>query len=123
MADARRDGSLALAALAALVAVGVRGVGVAPFVRPVAVAAGVVAAVGFEWCFLVSPALAAGWERRGVPLVAAVVFVVAAVVFVPHAPWLVAAAAWGLAAYLCLLGCVHLGWGNPVTRLLPSDRR
>lgn len=108
MADARRDGSLALAALAALVAVGVRGVGVAPFVRPVAVAAGVVAA---------------GWERRGVPLVAAVVFVVAAVVFVPHAPWLVAAAAWGLVAYLCLLGCVHLGWGNPVTRLLPSDRR
>ncbi|WP_299332445.1 hypothetical protein [Haloplanus sp.] len=123
MADARRDGALALAAFAVLVTTGVRGVGVAPFVRPVAVAAGIGAAVALEWCFLASSTLAAGWERRGVPLATAGVFVVAAAALISHVPWLVGAAAWGLVAYLCLLGCIRLGWGNPVARLVASDRR
>lgn len=123
MADARRDGALAFAALVATVALGVRGVGVAPFLRPVAVVTGLAAALALEWCFLASPALAAGWERRGVPLVAAGAFVAVAATLVPRVPWLVGAAAWGLVAYLCLLGCVRLGRGNPVARLAPPGRR
>jgi hypothetical protein len=116
MADARRDGALALVTLAALVALGTRAVGVAPFVRPLAVAVGVAGALVLEWAFLASPTLAAGWERRGVPLASAAA-VVAAVVLVPRVPWLVGAAAWGLVTYGGLLGCVLAGWGNPVARL------
>lgn len=121
MADVRRDGLLALATLVGLVTVGTRLVGVAPFVRPLAVVTGIVGALGIEWCFLASPALAAGWERRGVPVAGAVgVFLVAAVA-APRAPWLLGAAAWGLVTYACLLGCVLVGWGNPVARL-PTGR-
>ncbi|AXG06017.1 hypothetical protein DU500_05915 [Haloplanus rubicundus] len=117
MADARRDGTLAVLTLVALVVVGVRAVGVAPFVRPLAVAVGVAGALGIEWAFLASPALATGWERRGVPVVSAAAVVVVAVVLVPRAPWLVGAVAWGLVTYGSLLGCVLVGWGNPVARV------
>ena len=121
MADTRRDGALAVLTLVALVVVGVRTVGVDPFRDPLAAAVGVVGALGIEWAFLASPALAAGWERRGVPLVSAVAVVGGAALLVPRAPWLVGAAAWGLATYGCLLGCVLVGWGNPVARL-PTGR-
>lgn len=121
MADTRRDGSLALVTLAVLVAVGTRVVGVAPFVRPLAVVTGVAGALVIEWCFLVSPALATGWERRGVPVAGALSVLVVAVVLVPRTPWLLGAAAWGLVAYLCLLGCVLVGVGNPVA-WLPTGR-
>jgi hypothetical protein len=117
MADARRDGALACVTLVALVVVGVRTVGVAPFRHPLAAAVGVAGALGVEWAFLASPALATGWERRGVPLASAVAVVVVAVVLVPRAPWLVGAAAWGLVTYGVLLGCVLVGWGNPVARV------
>jgi hypothetical protein len=121
MADARRDGLLALLTVVALVAVGTRRFGVAPFVRPLAVVTGVGGALVIEWVFLASPTLATGWERRGVPVASAVVVVVAAAVLAPRAPWLVGAAAWGLVVYGCLLGCVLVGWGNPVARL-PTGR-
>ena len=121
MADARRDGLLAVLTLAALVAVGTRAVGVAPVVRPLAAAVGVAGALVLEWAFLASPTLATGWERRGVPAVSAAAVVVVAVVLVPRAPWLVGAVAWGLVTYGCLLGCALVGWGNPVARV--STRR
>jgi len=121
MADVRRDGCLALATLAGLVVVGTHLVGVAPFVRPVAVVTGIVGALGVEWGFLASPTLAAGWERRGVPVAGAVGVLVVAAVVAPRAPWLLGAAAWGLVTYGCLLGCVLVGWGNPVARL-PTGR-
>jgi len=117
MADARRDGALACLTLVAVVAVGIRAVGVTPFVRPLAVGLGVGGAIGLEWAFLASPALATGWERRGVPLASAAAVVLVAVVLVPWAPWLVGAAAWGLVTYGSLLGCVLVGWGNPVARV------
>jgi hypothetical protein len=123
MADIRRDGSLALVTLVALVAVGTRIVGVAPFVRPLAVVTGVAGALVIEWYFLVSPALATGWERRGVPVVGALTVLVAAATIASRAPWLLGAAAWGLVAYLCLLGCVLAGVGNPVARLSPGRAR
>jgi hypothetical protein len=121
MADARRDGLLALGTLVVLVAAGTRLVGVAPFVRPLAVVTGVAGALAVEWCFLASPALAAGWERRGVPAGSAVAVVAAAAVLAPRAPWLVGAAAWGLVTYAGLLGWVLAGRGNPVARL-PTGR-
>jgi hypothetical protein len=121
MADVRRDGLLALATLAALVLVGTRLVGVAPFVRPLAVGTGVLSALALEWSFLVSPTLAAGWERSGVPVAGAVGVLAIAAVVAPRAPWLLGAAAWGLVTYGCLLGCVLAGWGNPVARL-PTGR-
>ena len=117
MADARRDGALACLTLAVLVVVGVRAVGVAPFRHPLAVVVGVVGALGIEWAFLASPALTDGWERRGVPLASAVAVLGVAVVLAALVPWLVGAAAWGLVTYGCLLGCVLVGWGNPVTRV------
>ena len=116
MADTRRDGALACLTLVALVVVGGRTVGVGVFLDPLAVAVGVAGTLGIEWAFLASPALATGWERRGVPLASAV-----AVVLAPRAPWLVGAAAWGLVTYGGLLGCVLVGWGNPVARL-PTGR-
>jgi hypothetical protein len=121
MADVRRDGLLALGTLGALVVAGTRLVGVAPFVRPLAVVTGVVGALVIEWSFLASPTLAAGWERRGVPVGSAAVVVLAAAVLAPRAPWLVGAAAWGLLTYTGLLGCVLAGVGNPVARL-PTGR-
>lgn len=121
MADVRRDGLLALATLAVLVGAGTRFVGVAPFLRPLAVVTGVVGALGIEWGFLASPALAAGWERRGVPAAGAVAVLAVAAAVAPRAPWLLGAAAWGLLTYGCLLGCVLAGWGNPVARL-PTGR-
>jgi hypothetical protein len=121
MADVRRDGLLALATLVALVLVGTRLVGVAPFVRPLAVGTGVLGALALEWSFLVSPTLAAGWERSGVPVAGAVGVLAIAAVVAPRAPWLLGAAAWGLVTYGCLLGCVLAGWGNPVARL-PTGR-
>jgi hypothetical protein len=117
MADARRDGALAVLTLLTVVAVGTRVVGVAPFRHPLAVGVGVIGALGVEWAFLASPALATAWERRGVPLASAAAVVGAAVVLAPRAPWLVGAAAWGLVTYGCLLGCVLVGWGNPVARV------
>jgi hypothetical protein len=122
MVDARRDGTLACLALAVLVAFGTRRVGVAPFVHPLAVVTGVGGALALEWCFLASPTLADGWERRGVPLAGTVALLVAAALLVPRAPWLAGAAAWGLVAYLGLLGCAIVGWGNPVARVA-VDRR
>lgn len=120
MADARRDGLLALATLVVLV-VGTRAVGVASVLHPLAVATGVLGSLAIEWLFLASPALATGWERRGVPVASAVAVVAAAVVLTPWVPWLVGAAAWGLVTYGCLLGCVLAGWGNPVARM-PTGR-
>ena len=117
MADARRDGVLAFLTLAALVAIGTRVVGAAPFRHPLAVAVGVAGALGVEWAFLASPTLAAAWERRGVPVASAAAVVLVAVVLAPRAPWLVGAAAWGLVTYGGLLGCVLVGWGNPVARV------
>jgi hypothetical protein len=117
MADARRDGALACLTLVALVGVGVRAVGVDPFVRPLAVGIGVAGALVIEWAFLASPTLATGWERRGVPLASAATVLGAAVVLAPRVPWLVGAAAWGLVTYGGLLGCVLAGWGNPVARV------
>lgn len=117
MADIRRDGRLALVTLVGFVAVGTRFVGTTPFLRPRAIATGVVGALVIEWAFLASPALATGWERRGVPVASAVAVVVAAAVLAPRAPWLVGAVAWGLVTYGGLLGCVLVGWGNPVARL------
>lgn len=75
------------------------------------------AALAVEWCFLAAPSLADGWERRGVPFLAAAGFVGLALVAAFHFPWLLAAAAWGLLTSLCLLGCVLVGWGNPVAWL------
>jgi len=121
MADSRRDGLLALLTLGVLAGVGARVVGVAHLLDPLAVAAGVVGAVVIEWAFLASPALAAGWERPGVPVGSAVALVVLAVVLASRAPWFVGAAAWGLVTYGCLLGCVLVGWENPVARL-PTGR-
>ncbi|RCU46687.1 hypothetical protein DU504_04845 [Haloplanus salinus] len=117
MADARRDGALACLTLVALVVVGGRTVGVGVFLDPLAVAVGVAGTLGIEWAFLASPALATGWERRGVPLASAAAVVLVAVVLAPRAPWLVGAAAWGLVTYGGLLGCVLVGWGNPVARV------
>jgi len=117
MADARRDGALACLTLVALVVVGTHAVGVHPFLSPRAVGVGVAGALGLEWAFLASPALATGWERRGVPLASAAAVVLVAVVLVPWAPWLVGAAAWGLVTYGSLLGCVLVGLGNPVARV------
>jgi hypothetical protein len=121
MADVRRDGLLALVTLCVLVVAGARLVGVSPFLHPLAVGVGVLGAIGIEWGFLVSPTLAAGWERRGVPLASALTVLAVAAAVTPHAPWLAGAAAWGLVTYGCLLACVLVGWGNPVA-WLPTDR-
>jgi hypothetical protein len=69
--------------------------------------------------------LAAARERGGVPFLAALGFVgvVLAVSHFLSVAWLLGAATWGLAAYLCLLGCVVLGFGNPVAWLTAAGRR
>jgi hypothetical protein len=117
MADPRRDGLLAAAALAAVVASGSWLAGPAPFLRPAVVAAGIAAALAAEWCFLVSPTLAAGWERRGVPVASAVALAGFAVLLGSRVAWLLGVAAWGLVTYGALLGWVLLGGTNPVARL------
>lgn len=122
MADPRRDGVLALVALVAIVVGGVRIAGTAPFLHLRAAVTGVGAAVALEWLFLARPSLAEGWERRGVPLLAAVGVVAVALVVASRIPWLLGAAAWGLLAYLCLLGWVVRGRRNPVAWLVPSER-
>jgi len=119
MAAHRRDGLLAVAALAALLA-GLSWTGrAAALSRPAAVAVGVVGSVALEVVFLRAPRVAAAWERPAVWAggTLATLLVGAGLL------WLggnvaVAAVCWGLATYLALLGAVVAGWGNPVAALV-----
>lgn len=114
----RRDGLLAAAVLVAVGTVGTATLGPAPFVDPLAVAVGVVGSLAVEVLFLRYPdRLLAAWERRGVPLLAALLVVVAGVLAARHAPLVVGAVCWGLATYLALLGAVVAGLGNPLAAL------
>lgn len=121
MADHRRDGLLAVAALAALLA-GLTWTGrAAALSHPVAVAVGVAGAVALEAVFLRAPRMAAAWERPAVWVggTLATLLVGAGLLWVGGSV-AVAAVCWGLVTYLALLGAVVAGWGNPVGALSGS---
>jgi hypothetical protein len=114
----RRDGILAVATLAAVLAAGLWTVGPGVFARPVAVGVGVGGAVVVEWLFLSYPdRLLALWERPVVAVASVAVLGGLLVVSWQVSPWLLGAVGWGLVTYLCLLGCLLVGLGNPVVRL------
>jgi len=117
--DHRRDGLLAVAALATLLA-GLTWTGAATaLARPVAVAAGVGGAVALELVFLRAPRVAAAWERPAVWATATLstLLLGAGLLWVGGAV-AVAAACWGLVTYLGLLAAVVAGWANPVAALV-----
>lgn len=108
-----RDGLLAFAALATLVAVAVATGAGAVLLRPVPAVAGAGGALALETVLLRYPdRTRALWER---PAVQALAFAGVGVVAVRSglAPVL-AALAWGLVAYLCLLAVVAAGYRDPV---------
>lgn len=117
----RRDGLLALAGLAALLAGALTTVGAGPLLDPAAAAIGVSGAGLLEVAFLRYPdVLLAAWERRYVPLAGLLVVLGVGSLAVLYAPVLVGALAWGLVTYLALLACVLAGRGNPLS---PVSRR
>jgi hypothetical protein len=118
MADHRRDGLLAVAALAALLAGLTWRERAAALSHPAAVAVGVAGAVALEVVFLRAPRVAAVWERPAVWLggTLATLLVGGGLLWVGGGV-AVAAVCWGLVTYLALLGAVVAGWGNPVAAL------
>lgn len=118
-----RDGLLALVGLLALAGLTAVTGGIDTLLDPVGIVAGVVVALAIEAVFLQYPSKALDlWERRGVPVVSLCALVVAGALAVRVAPWLLSVPVWGLVTYLCLLGCVLLGMGNPLAVLLPESK-
>jgi hypothetical protein len=118
IADHRRDGALAVAALSTLLAALVLTDRAAALARPAAVAAGVAGAVALELLFLRAPRVAAAWERPAVWAGGTLATLLGGAAALSVGGWVaVAALCWGLVAYLALLGAVVAGWGNPLAAL------
>lgn len=119
-----RDGLLALATLAALLAVSVwAGLAVDPL-DPAPAVAGTLGALALEVVFLRYPdRTRALWARSAVrgPSVLLVVGGALVAARTGAGPFVVAALAWGLVAYLVLLAAVLAGIRNPLSPLAGRD--